>query len=140
MGNTGISRLDDSMQKTNDWLKEVAENLGTGDREKAYQALRAVLHVLRERLTVEEGADLVAQMPLVMKGIFYDGFRPGKGLEKIKTKEEFFQRVEEQSKGFNDIDGALASRAVFRVMEKKISEGEIVDIESILPQDLKDFM
>lgn len=31
------------------------------------------LHALQDRLTVQEGADLAAQLPLLVKGIFYDG-------------------------------------------------------------------
>lgn len=140
MANTNVSHLNDSMQKTNEWLKMVAERLGTDDYEKAYQALRAVLHVLRDRLTIEEGADLAAQMPLILKGVFYDSFRPANLPVKIKTKEDFFSKVEANSRGFGDLDGALATMAVFEVIEEKISDGELADIQGNLPLNLKDLL
>ena len=46
-----------------------------GDRRSAYRALRSVLHVLRDRLTPEQAVHLGAQLPLLVRGIFYDGWR-----------------------------------------------------------------
>jgi uncharacterized protein (DUF2267 family) len=49
MSLTGLEVFDETLHKTNTWLKEIEQELGPG-RRRAYQALRAVLHCLRDRL------------------------------------------------------------------------------------------
>jgi uncharacterized protein (DUF2267 family) len=66
--------FDRTLYKTHTWLKEIMEVLGTEDRHRAYMALRAVLHALRDRLTVEEVAQLGAQLPMLIRGLYYEGW------------------------------------------------------------------
>ena len=75
MSATGLEVFDRSLQETNIWLDEIMEDVGP-DRQRAYHVLRAVLHTLRDRLTVEEAAHLSAQLPLLVRGIYYEGWRP----------------------------------------------------------------
>ena len=62
MSSTGLEVFDETLHKTNMWLKEIAQELSV-DRHGAYQVLRAVLHSLRDRLTINEAADLGDQLP-----------------------------------------------------------------------------
>ncbi len=62
--------FDTTLHKTHAWLKAAMEALGTEDRHRAYMALRAVLHALRDRLTVEEAAQLAAGLPMLLRGLF----------------------------------------------------------------------
>ena len=77
MSQTGLSAFDSTIHTTNVWLQEVMERLGWQDRHRAYLALRAVLHALRDRLTVEEVAPSGAQLPMLMRGFYItrDGIR-----------------------------------------------------------------
>ncbi|MGZ3297329.1 MAG: DUF2267 domain-containing protein, partial [Xanthobacteraceae bacterium] len=68
-------RHDETLHKTNIWLKEIDEVVGSG-RRGAYQALRAVLHCLRDRLTIDEAAQLGDQLPMLIRGIYYEGWHP----------------------------------------------------------------
>lgn len=76
MSATGLEVFDRTLHKTHAWLKAIMEELGTEDRHKAYLALRAVLHALRDRLTVEEVAQLAAQLPMLVRGLYYEGWDP----------------------------------------------------------------
>jgi uncharacterized protein (DUF2267 family) len=73
---TGLDIFDSTIQKTNLWLKDMLEELGWEDRHKAYQGLRFPLHALRDCLTVEEAVQLAAQLPLLIRGVYYEGWKP----------------------------------------------------------------
>ena len=68
MSDTQVAALDHTVQQTNVWLKALGEELHIEDRHVAYNALRAVLHVLRDRLTPEQAVHLGAQLPLLVRG------------------------------------------------------------------------
>jgi uncharacterized protein (DUF2267 family) len=74
--NTKASSLDHAMQVAHAWVNAVAEEFDTDDQEFAYRVLRAWLHTLRDRLTVEAAAHFAAQLPEVIRGIFYAGWDP----------------------------------------------------------------
>src|SRR5271166_430754 len=75
MSDTQVAALDHTVQQTNVWLKRLGEELHIDDRHVAYSALRAVLHVLRDRLTAEQAVHLGAQLPLLVRGLYYEGWR-----------------------------------------------------------------
>jgi len=137
MQSTGVSALDTTIQKTNMWLKEVMEELGWDDRHRAYLALRSVFHSLRDRLPIEEATDLGAQLPMLVRGFYYDAWNPsGKPIK--FNKDEFLSNFRQQFASEN-IDEEKITQAVFKVIEKHIADGEIEDIKSALPHDLKEF-
>ena len=138
MQSTGVSALDTTIQKTNVWLKEVMEEIDSDDRHQAYLALRSVLHALRDRLTVEEATDLGAQLPMLVRGFYYDGWNPSGKPVKFH-KDEFLSNIGEQFVGDPTIDTEKMAQAMFRMLDKYIADGEIEDIKAILPHDLKEF-
>jgi uncharacterized protein (DUF2267 family) len=138
MSMTGLEVFDTTVQKTNEWLDEIMEELALDDRHTAYGALRGTLHALRDRLPVEETAHLGAQLPMLVRGFYYEGWRPAK--EAIKMhREEFLLRVEEQlaRPAALQLDSEAVVRAVFLVLSRKISKGEIEQIEQMLPKNLR---
>lgn len=138
MQKTGVSALDTTIQKTNIWVKDVMENLGWEDRHRAYLALRSVLHTLRDRLTVEEATDLGSQLPMLVRGFYYDAWDPADIPVKF-DKEEFLVNIRQQFVNGRNIDAEKITRAVFKVLDKHIAAGEIEDIKATLPGDLKAF-
>lgn len=138
MTTTGLDVFDRAVQNANLWLKQLSGELGWEDRHDTYMALRAVLHALRDRLTPEEAADLAAQLPLLHKGVFYDGWRPGAAPVK-RDRAEFLEVVEETLRaGMPDPDAEHATRCVFSLLSSRVSRGEIEDILTMLPRDLRE--
>jgi uncharacterized protein (DUF2267 family) len=138
MSITGLDVFDRTVHKTNNWLKELMEVLGWHDRHKAYLALRVTLHALRDRLTVEEVAQLAAQLPMLIRGFYYEGWDPtGKPL-KERSKEEFLVRIEEYFSGDDPVDPEQVARAVFTVLSNRVTEGEIEDVKHVLPAEIED--
>ncbi|MFW5870242.1 MAG: DUF2267 domain-containing protein [Candidatus Sumerlaeota bacterium] len=133
---TGLSTLDSSLQITNEWLSELEKELNTNDREKAYHALRVVLHTLRDRLTPQEAVDLAAQLPLILRGMYFENWNISKTPVKMETREEFMDCVNERMN--NEIPERLPEMigAVMKVLREHTTEGEINNIVSQLPKPL----
>lgn len=142
MATSGLAVFDTTLQKTHAWLGEVMQELGTDDRHKAYLALRAVLHALRDRLTVEEVAQLGAQLPMLIRGFYYEGWDPTGKPVKERHKEDFLRHIHKYFKTTRysepDVDPEQVARAVFRVLARRVSEGEIEDVKHILPRELRE--
>lgn len=133
---TGVSAFDQSLNTTIEWLKDLQEEMGLDDEQRAFRVLRAVLHALRDRLTVEEAADFAAQLPMLLQGVYYHGWTPRGKPEKIRTRDEFLGKVADNLMGEHDPEEA--TQAVFTVLEKRMPGGEIEDIKRILPGPIRE--
>jgi uncharacterized protein (DUF2267 family) len=137
MAETGYAPFNRTVDKTNRVLREIEEAHGwpADRRNQSYAALRAVLHALRDRLTVEEGAQLAAQLPLLMRGVYYDGWRPSVVPMKI-GRDEFLDRVA------GDLPFELQEspeelvKSVLHALRRHITDGEWEDVKSSMPKDL----
>ena len=128
MSVTGLEVFDATVHKTNAWLKRLMAIQGWDNRRLAYLGMRATLHALRDRLTIEEVAQLGAQLPMLMRGFYYEGWDPtGKPLRQ-RHRDEFLARVESDS----------VVRAVFRVLAEQVADGEIEDVRQLLPSEVRE--
>lgn len=134
---TGLEVFDRSIHATNAWLADLAQALGP-DRQRAYHALRAVLHALRDRLTVEEAAHLGAQLPTMIRGIYYEGWRPAQVPAKVRSKKAFLERVGQELTGIGPMNPEDAASAVFGVLEKHVTQGELDDVRHMLPEPVRE--
>lgn len=126
-----------TIQETQIWLKEIIDGGALTDEHRAYAALRAVLHHLRDRLPVDEAADLGAQLPMLVRGIYYEGWDPSGTPTKDRKREDFIMAVRENLSGHPEIDPETAIRQVFGVLSRHVTAGEIRDVISDLPQDIR---
>lgn len=136
MPQTGLAQFDTTVQETNQWLQEVMTDFHP-DRQMAYHALRGVLHTLRDRLPVGEVMDFAAQLPTLIRGIFFEGYNVDNKPVKY-SREEFLHRVFEELEMAGGGDPEDATRAVFKVLHDRISKGEVRHIRYALPQDFSD--
>ena len=86
---TGLDVFDTTVHKTHVWLNDIMQELGWEDRHKAYLGLRTTLHALRDRLTVEETAQLAAQLPMLIRGLYYEGWDPRGNRRRYGIKRRF---------------------------------------------------
>jgi uncharacterized protein (DUF2267 family) len=136
MSTMGLEVFDSTLQKTAAWLNEVGAELSLDDRHQAYQALRAVLHALRDRLTVEEVTQLGAQLPMLIRGFYYEGWTlSGKPIKWHKGA--FLAHVTKDFPLAGELDAERVVRAVFSVLAHRVSAGEIDDVKHVLPKELR---
>ena len=90
---TGLDTFDKTVQESNLWLKDVMERLDTTDRHHAYSTLRAVLHALRDRIGAESAAHLSAQLPMLLRGLFYQGWDPTGKPTKERHQADFLAHI-----------------------------------------------
>jgi len=130
------SIIDRSVEKAHIWFDEVAEQLGDDDRARAYRVLRAYLHALRDRLTVNEAAQLAAQLPDLIRGIYYEGWNPSKTPVHYDGFADFLQRVAAEAQLDGETTASYATSAAAEVLRRHVSPGEIEDVRAQLPEDL----
>jgi uncharacterized protein (DUF2267 family) len=136
MSTTHVKAFDKTLQITNEWLAEVQHEFGWQDRHKAYVALRAVLHTLRDCLFVEEAVDLAAQFPTLLRGMYYEGWTPAKVPVRMDL-EAFVQSVRRHFKDEPKIDAEWVIQGVLRVMARHVTQGELRDVKHLLPAALQ---
>jgi uncharacterized protein (DUF2267 family) len=138
MSATGLDVFDRTVQKSNSWLKSLMDELDWEDRHRAYSAMRVTLHALRDRLTVEEVAQMGAQLPMLIRGFYYEAWDPTAKPLKLRHREEFLERIAQYFvKAGNPVHPEPVARAVFTVLARRISDGEIEDVKHILPEELR---
>ena len=123
-------------QQATAWVKDMMTELPTPDPEKALAALRAGLQALRDRLTVDEAAQLAAQLPLLVRGLFYEGWDPSGKPMRLRHKAEFLALISEKYRPRQDAQPEQIVAALFRVLARHVTGGEISDVVANLPGEL----
>lgn len=131
-----IDSIERTVHATNRWVHEVDAELGEGE-ERAYQAMRAVFHALRDRVGVDESAELAAQLPELLRGVFFEGWVPSRTPQAYRDSETFLRRVEEKLRAHGTTEASYATRAVMAVVRRHVSEGELRDVMAVLPEHLR---
>lgn len=125
------------MQQTQEWLKELQTNAGLEDEAEALTVLRVVLHQLRDRLSVEESVQLAAQLPLLVRGIYFEGWIPGHVPDKaVRTQQKFLDQIVVKMLP-RRLPPEPMVKAVFAMLAHHLDPGEISDVIDNLPDDLK---
>jgi uncharacterized protein (DUF2267 family) len=134
---TGMGALDTSIQKVHVWLKEIMAEMGWDNRERAYSGLRAVLQALRDRLTLDEAFDLAAELPLALRGMYFEGWDRANNPTRERTRDAFLARVVERLLQIPDVDPERLTRTVFGVLGRHVSAGETSHVAAMLPRELR---
>ena len=135
---TGLEVFDRTIQTSNIWLKEIEDVLGP-DQRRAYHALMAVLHAVRDRISIAESAQFAAQLPMLIRGMYFHRWTPHERPNRERSLEEFLSHVEDELQDIRSMDVDDACRAVFHVLEHHISPDELEQVKQMLPRDVRRF-
>jgi uncharacterized protein (DUF2267 family) len=132
---TGLDVFDSTIQRTNTWLKELMKELNWSDNRKTYLALRCVLHDVRDHVPVNDAIRFGEQLPMLIRGFYFESWEPvGKPLP-LGTRKDFLSSLSASMAhdGDNSSDPEVVARAVFRLLDRKVTEGEILDVQHLMP-------
>lgn len=138
MSATGLHQFERTVQTTNAWLNDVMKALEVDDRQMAYHTLRAVLQALRDRMLRDEVANLGAQLPMMVRGFYYEGWRPAKSPLKDRSKDAYLMAIRERYHRNMELDPMQALRSVMYVLDTHLSGGEINVVKRKLPKELQE--
>lgn len=139
------NHFDKYAQEANSFLNYLAGDLGyPGEKRRAYYVLRSVLHALRDRITISESLDFIAQLPMFVKAVYVDGWRYNPKPERIKTISEFLEKVNDRQKNMFDEENfykyVIDEESIgitLSALRQYVSDGELEDILAQLPNELK---
>ena len=136
MSATGLDVFDRTLQTTHIWLDEIIDDIHT-DRQTAWHVLGAVLRVLRDRLPPGLSSHLSAELPLLVRGSYFEHWRPGVETLKMRSLAEFLERVSDGLRDTKPIGSLDAVRTVFSVLNRHLDHGQIEKVRQALPEEIR---
>lgn len=137
MAATGLDVFDKTLQTTNIWLNGISQDIGP-DRQLAWHVLGVVLRALRDRLTVEDAAHLSAELPMLVRGAFYEQYPPARQPLTIRSRSEFVERVADRLHDVRPLNPEEAITAVFRQLSRHVPKGQIEKTREALPAEIRE--
>jgi uncharacterized protein (DUF2267 family) len=132
--------IDRSVEKAHIWINDLAEELGTEDNHEAYRVLRAFLHALRDHLSVDEAAQLAAQLPIFVRGVFYEGWDPSRTPARGRDVDSFLMGIASEARLAGETQASFAATAAARILDRHISAGEAASVLHQLPEALRELL
>jgi uncharacterized protein (DUF2267 family) len=137
MSAVGLESLDHTVQLTHIWINELDDRLGWNNKPRTYRLLKAVLHAVRDWLSINAAVGFAAQLPTLLRGAYYEQWRPASSPVKHRTKADFLAQVEDAFKVDPLAHPSQSVIAVFELLSSKISRGEIDDVRHALPEHMR---
>ena len=137
---TGFEVLDATIQRSNAWLNELMQEVNWTDRRQTYVAFRCVLHALRDHLSPKDAVYVGEQLPMLIRGFYFEHWDVSGKPRVLRSRNDFFSYVSAHLSrdGQPGSNAETVIRAVFRLLDRKATDGEIDDIQNVLPPALID--
>ena len=127
--------LDTAVRATEHWVDDLMRRLGWRDRERVYRALIAALHALRDVLGRDEAVYLGAQLPALLRGLYYEGWHPSER-STATSRSAFIERIHEGLHRDPGVDAEQVARSLFALLAARLPASEIEDAKASTPHEL----
>jgi uncharacterized protein (DUF2267 family) len=136
MSATGLDVFDKTLQTTNIWLDEIMAKLGP-DRQVAWHVLGAVLHALRDRLQIGLAVHLGAQLPLLVRGLYYDQWHPSEQTLKQRSAEQFLDHISRRLADIRPVNVKDATHVTLQVLNHHLDPHQVEKVRQALPENIR---
>ncbi|MGX8010008.1 DUF2267 domain-containing protein [Mesorhizobium sp. ORM8.1] len=123
-------------EQAQQWVNDLARDLDWSEQ-SAFRLLKSVLQTLRDWLSPAEIADLSAQLPTLIRGIYFEGWKADDP-QRERKKRDFIIAVRTRFSYEADIDIEKAIKAVFELLEQHLSHGELIQVRKSMKKTLRD--
>lgn len=137
MTKQSLTVFETSVADAHQWVNAIDDALGYDDKHLSLQLLRGVLHALRDRLTIDQSAHLSAQLPLLIRGLYFENWDPQPFPDRGRSVDAFMDDVRRALTGYPQIEVREGVGAVFGVLKRHISWGEDEKIGKALPHAIE---
>ncbi|MDX1633790.1 MAG: DUF2267 domain-containing protein [Marinobacter sp.] len=133
---SSVNIVDQNVKTMNTWLKDISDELGSIGEEEAWVRLKAVLQTLRDRITVDEAADFAAQLPIIARGLFFEGWKPAETPRKWRDREHYMKAFQQTLVG--EVDAEHTLKAVLKVLDRYLDSNELIKVKKMHPKEVWD--
>lgn len=134
----GLEVIDHSVHQTHEWINELAARLGWVSKRSALRLMRVTLRHIRDHLLADEAAQFSAQLPVVIRGFFYEGWVPKLTPIRERRHQDFLSFIGNAMQETEEYNGSADLKCVFDLLNSRISRGEVEDVRANLPKDIRD--
>lgn len=136
--NRNVKAFQTTLNQSYEWIHALMDTYDYADENKAFVLLRATLKALRDRINPNEAQDLASQLPVLIRGFYYEGWDSRKQQKKERTTENFLASVRMHLAGHDDIDLEMAVPEALHLIFEKIDKGEADEVKHSLPKEIQD--
>ncbi len=137
MSTVGLESIDHTVQLTHVWINQLDALVGWQSKARSYRLLRTVLQALRDWLPANDAVHLAAQLPTLLRGVYYEHWRPTDTPVAERHRADFLARVDEAFCTDPILFTADAVSVAFEFLSEKIGADEIAKVRHALPADLR---
>ncbi len=134
-----IQNLSEAIPEVEAWVTNLTRRLGWHDRQRAALALMATLHALRDCLPRDEAIYLGAQLPVLLRGLYYEGWHPSARIARTRSRSAFIERIQEGVHRDPAVDAEEVAEAVFALLAERIPPAELEEAKAATPDALRMF-
>ena len=96
--------------------------------------------VADDRSTVAESAQLASQLPELIRGAFYENWRPAGTPEHYRDAAAFLDRVRDGAGLAGETEASFVVSAVMTVLRQHVSRGELEDVLATMPTPVRNLL
>lgn len=115
---------------------------GSYSKNEAEFVFKLVLHSIRDHFTIDDSIKFLSNLPIFIKSVYLNGYKPSNAPEKYNGSKEFMVSVishllQEKSPHFENTNKTIENiRIVFQTLIKYIPENNLNCIKSLYPLNI----
>lgn len=129
--------FESAIQASLSWIHEFGVALGQTHTASAYRCLRASLHAIRDRLPISDVVALGSQLPTLLRGAYFEGYRAARPSERARAGEPIDERLRCELAGVGASPEDVLC-ALLTLLGERVDASLVRRVREHLPEELRD--